>query len=72
MRRASGRAGNRRTPQHGALDDFFFVGWGTLALINAAPAQAKNRSGLAWFLVSVLFGPFAPTALLFFGKKPDR
>ena len=33
----------------------FFVGWGTLALINAGIAQGKNRSGLAWFLLSVIF-----------------
>ena len=33
----------------------WFVGWGTLALINAALAQGKNRSGLLWFLLSLLF-----------------
>lgn len=33
------------------------VGWGTLALINAGLAQGKNRSGLLWFLVSLLCGP---------------
>lgn len=37
----------------------FFVGWGTLALINAGLAQSKNRSGLAWFLISLLLGPIA-------------
>ncbi len=37
----------------------YFVGWGTLALINAGLAQAKNRSGLAWFLLSLLLGPLA-------------
>ena len=37
----------------------YFVGWGTLALINAGLAQSKNRSGLAWFLVSLLLGPIA-------------
>ncbi len=37
----------------------WFVGWGTLALINAGLAQSKNRSGLAWFLVSLLIGPLA-------------
>ena len=37
----------------------YAVGWGTLALINAGLAQAKNRSGLAWFLVSLLLGPIA-------------
>ncbi|WP_010585099.1 hypothetical protein [Schlesneria paludicola] len=37
----------------------FFVGWGTLSLINAGLAQSKGRSGLAWWLVSLLLGPFA-------------
>jgi len=32
----------------------YAVGWGTLALLNAGLAQSKNRSGLAWFLVSLL------------------
>jgi hypothetical protein len=26
----------------------YFVGWGTLALLNAGIAQGKRRSGLAW------------------------
>ena len=37
----------------------YFVGWGTLALINAGLAQSKNRSGLNWFLISLLLGPLA-------------
>jgi hypothetical protein len=37
----------------------YFVGWGTLALINAGLAQAKNCSGLNWFLLSLLLGPLA-------------
>ena len=37
----------------------FGWGWGTLALINAGLAQSKRRSGLAWFLVSLLLGPIA-------------
>ena len=37
----------------------YFVGWGTLALINAGLAQAKGRGGLIWFLVSLLLGPIA-------------
>ena len=37
----------------------YVVGWGTLALINAGLAQGKRRSGLAWFLVSLLLGPIA-------------
>ena len=37
----------------------YAIGWGTLALINAGLAQSKNRSGLNWFLVSLLLGPLA-------------
>lgn len=37
----------------------FVVGWGTLALINAGLAQSKRRSGLVWFLLSLLIGPIA-------------
>lgn len=35
----------------------FFVGWGTLSLINAGLAQSKGRSGLNWWLLSLLLGP---------------
>ncbi len=37
----------------------YAIGWGTLALINAGLAQAKNRSGLAWFCISLFIGPTA-------------
>jgi hypothetical protein len=37
----------------------WFAGWGTLALVNAGLAQSKHRSGLIWFLASLLIGPFA-------------
>ncbi len=37
----------------------FFVGWGTLSLINAGLAQSKRRSGLLWWLTSLFFGPLA-------------
>ncbi len=37
----------------------YAIGWGTLALINAGLAQSKKRSGLAWFLISLLLGPIA-------------
>jgi hypothetical protein len=37
----------------------YAVGWFTLALINAGLAQAKNRSGLLWFIISIFFGPLA-------------
>jgi len=37
----------------------YFVGWGTLSLINAGLAQAKGRSGFVWWLISLLLGPVA-------------
>jgi uncharacterized membrane protein YtjA (UPF0391 family) len=37
----------------------YYIGWGTLALINAGLAQAKHRSGLVWFVVSLFLGPIA-------------
>ena len=47
----------------------YVVGWGTLALINAGLAQGKNRSGLNWFLLSLLLGPVATFFLVIAGKK---
>lgn len=47
----------------------FFVGIGTLALINAGLAQSKNRSGLGWFLGSLFIGPLATLILVLLGKK---
>jgi len=41
------------------FDSTFFVGWGTLSLINAGLAQGKGRGGLAWCLISLLAGPIA-------------
>ncbi|EIL89179.1 MULTISPECIES: hypothetical protein [Rhodanobacter] len=46
----------------------WFVGWGTLALINAALAQGKNRSGLLWFLLSLLLGPIATLLIVLLPK----
>lgn len=50
----------------------YVVGWGTLALINAGLAQGKNRSGLNWFLISLLLGPLATLILLFMEKLPEN
>jgi hypothetical protein len=47
----------------------YFAGWGTLALINAGLAQGKNRSGLNWFLLSLLLGPLATLLLLLTDRK---
>ena len=35
----------------------YAVGWFTLSLINAGLAQSKGRSGLLWWLASLLLGP---------------
>jgi len=54
-------------------DPSFFVGWGTLALINAGLAQGKNLSGLVWFLLSLLLGPIATFIIVvIMDKKPAR
>ena len=50
----------------------FFVGVGTLALLNAGLAQSKNRRGLVWFLISLLLGPIATLLLVVLDKKPGR
>ena len=42
----------------------FAVGWGTLALLTAGVAQGKNRSGLAWFLLTMVLGPIATFILV--------
>jgi len=39
--------------------EFWYAGWGTLALINAGLAQSKHRSGLGWFIGSLFIGPVA-------------
>jgi len=53
----------------------FFVGWGTLSLINAGLAQAKGRSGLLWWVASVFFGPVATFLIVFLepvGRAADH
>lgn len=48
----------------------YAVGWGTLALINAGLAQAKGRSGLAWFFGSLLLGPVATLLIVALDRVP--
>jgi hypothetical protein len=50
----------------------WFVGWGTLALINAGLAQGKGRSGLVWFLISLLGGPLATLLIAIFPRVPIK
>ena len=42
-----------------AVQASYSVGWFTLSLINAGLAQGKGRSGLGWWLLSLLIGPIA-------------
>ena len=50
------------------MDNSYAVGWGSLALINANLAQLKGRSGLAWFLGSLLGGPIVTFILAIIGR----
>ena len=54
------------------MGDQFFVGWGTLTLINAGLAQGKNRSGLNWFFISLFLGPVATLILVTLEKLPEE
>jgi hypothetical protein len=49
----------------------YFVGWGTLSLINAALAQSKGRSGLLWWLASLFIGPLATLLIVVLPKVPS-
>jgi len=53
------------------INNQYYVGWGTLALINAGLAQSKNRKGLNWFLLSIFLGPLVTLILLFMEKEPE-
>jgi hypothetical protein len=48
----------------------FFVGWGTLSLINVGLAQSKGRSGLVWCLLSLLVDPIATFLIVVLGRVP--
>ncbi len=49
----------------------YFIGWGTLSLINAGLAQSKGRSGLLWWLVSIVLGPVATLLIVVLPKQPQ-
>ena len=50
----------------------YAIGWGTLALINAGLAQGKGRSGLGWFLASLLLGPIATFLIVVLDRVPGH
>ena len=47
----------------------YYVGWGTLALLNAGLAQSQNRSGFGWFVGSLFVGPIVTLILVAFCEK---
>jgi hypothetical protein len=50
----------------------YAVGWGTLSLINAGLAQSKGRSGLVWWLASLLcLGPIATLLIVVLPRVPQ-
>lgn len=49
----------------------YAVGWFTLSLINAGLAQSKRRSGLIWWLVSLLLGPIATFIIVILDPVSD-
>lgn len=53
------------------IHESYYIGWGTLALINAGLAQGKNRTAINWFLLSIVLGPLATLILLFVEKRPE-
>jgi hypothetical protein len=44
----------------------YYVGWGTLALINAGLPQGKGHNGLLWFIVSLFLGTLATLLVVLF------
>ena len=48
----------------------YFVGWGSLSLINAGLAQSKGRSGLLWWVASLFFGPVATFLIVVLDPVP--
>jgi uncharacterized membrane protein len=58
---------HRNTDERRSMHDYV-VGWGTLSLINAGLAQTKNRSGLTWWLLSLLLGPIATFLIVVWDK----
>lgn len=49
----------------------YYIGWGTLSLINAGLARSKGHSGMAWWVVSLLLGPVATFMIVAFLQPPS-
>ncbi|MAV90057.1 MAG: hypothetical protein CL676_01460 [Bdellovibrionaceae bacterium] len=46
------------------MENDYYVGWLSLALINSALAKAMGRDSGSWFLISIFLGPFATFFLI--------
>ena len=46
------------------MQNEYYVGWITLALINSGLAKSMNRSSGNWFLFSLFLGPFGTLLLV--------
>lgn len=49
----------------------YALGWGTLALLNAAIANVDGRSPLAYFVGSLFFGPLITILLAVTRETPE-
>ena len=54
------------------LQTNFVAGWGTLSLVNAGLAQSKQRSGLLWWVFSLLLGPVATFLIVVLPKVEEK
>jgi len=51
----------------------YAITWFTFAMVVAGIAQGKNRSGLSWFLLSIVISaPIALFILVVFCDKPKK
>jgi type IV secretory pathway VirB2 component (pilin) len=50
----------------------YVAGWGTLSLVNAGIAQSKGRSGLLWWVCSLLLGPVATLLIVVLPKLRNQ
>ncbi len=50
----------------------YFVGWFTLALINAGLAESKGRTRLGWGLLSLVLGPVCTFLIVFLERAAPK
>ena len=62
-------AGTAYADNDASVETKDYVTWGSLSLVIAGIAQGKNRSGLGWWIGSLIFGPLALFCLVVFAHK---